>query len=223
MNYAEMTTADLFTQMLLQIFKKPGEDIMVRTSSSPLSPFELHMYDLFSNLNPNVEADDVKRNVKRNVLVQLVNLIDQYGLSILGYILLKDKHNALHNLYSFVQYDEELKKHIAFTLNHELVSVLDYYPPDSSISGLIEKLKTIKRYVPSFELSVENANLIGYRLARHAFKGTFALSDPSRQFEVPDKFVPYSASPRGGSRTRKNHKRHKKQNAKKRFTKKHNK
>jgi hypothetical protein len=109
-----------------------------------------------------------------------------------------------------VQYDEELKQHIAFTLNRELVSVLDYYPPDSSIIDLIENLKTIKRYVPSFELSVENANLIGYRLARHAFKGTFDLSEPSRQFEVPDKFVPYSASPRGG-RTRKNHKRHKKQ------------
>ena len=215
MNYAEMTTADLFTQMLLQIFKKPDEDIMVRKSPLPLSEFKLHMYDLFSNLNPIGEANDAKRNV----LAQLVNLIDQYGLSILGYILLTDKHSALRNLYSFVQYDEEIKKNIAFKLNHELVYVLDYYPPDSSISGLIENLKTIKRYMPSFELSVENANLIGYRLARHAFKGTFALSDPSIQFEVPDKFVPYSASPRGGSRTRKNHKRHKKQNAKKRFPK----
>jgi hypothetical protein len=77
-DYETMSTADLFTQMLRQIFNNTNEDFKMR-GVGDTSPFKWYMYGLFTNLGPTAEAN----SDKRNTLVQLVNLTDQYGLSIL--------------------------------------------------------------------------------------------------------------------------------------------
>jgi hypothetical protein len=139
----------------------------------------------------------------REKLVQFVNLRDQHGLSILGYILLLGKSDGIHNLYSYVKHDKGMQDIISSSLNTDITSVLDYYSLQSKIINLIDYIKRIKKYVPSFQLSEENAKLIGYRMAKDAFKPEFELRDIRMfpRFTIPDSyapFVPYVTQPPPG-------------------------
>ena len=184
--FRQMPPEELFTRTL-QLFKMRNEDFMYRgdNTSSHETDFKYYMNELFRNL------EHEKDHVKRNKLVQLVKLRDQYGLSILGYILLIEKRGGLRNLYSFVKHDDEIKNIISSMLNSELSFILTHYFPDSNINNLIGYIIEIKQYVPSFALSVENAKLIGYMMARDKFKSVFDLPNMSRSFVIPDHFVPY--------------------------------
>ena len=183
--YDKMSPDELFTQML-QIFKNPTDDFS--RESQNMMPFKYYIQDLFRSL------EFGQYPMKVNKIVAFVKLIDKHGLSVLGYILLTDKHDALVKLYLYVKFNSDIQAYISSTLNRELASVLAYYP--NKISVLIDRLKTIKQqYVPSFQLNVENAKLIGYMMAKDAFKTIFDFPDIVRPFEVPDQFVPYIAPP----------------------------
>jgi len=185
--FQQLSPVELFTRTL-QLFKKP-DDFLYRGDnvSSYERDFKNYMHELFSNLERG------KDPVKRDKLVQLVSLRDQHGLSILGYILLLGKYGGLYHLYSYVKNDDEIQNIISSRLNSELASVLTYYSSD--INKLIEYIIVIKRYVPSFKLSVENVKLIGYMMAIKVLVVVFELPNMSRPIEIPNQFVPYVEPP----------------------------
>ncbi len=216
-DFTKFTPEELFTRTL-QLFKIPDEDFIYRggTVSANEMPFKNYMHDLFMNIESNKDFNALNKPMR------FVTLRDHNGLSILGYILLLGKTGGLNHLYYYVQYDEGIQNIISSSLNADLTSVLDSYSLESKINDLIDNIKQIKAYVPSFQLSEENAKLIGYRMAKDALHPEFELRDirlfPNFAIAIPDRYVPYvthTQPPPGpfyrNGGTRKNHKRHKKQ------------
>lgn len=217
--FTQLLPEELFTRTL-QLFKIPDEDFIYRGSTMSLHemPFKKYMHTLFTNIQSKQDPNAFQK------LNNFVKLRDHNGLSILGYILLLGKSGGLNNLYSYVKDDKDIQDIISSRLNADLTSVLDYYYLQSKIGDLIDNIKRIKEYVPSFQLSEENAKLIGYRMAKDAFKSEFELRDIRLfpNFAIPDRYVSYDTHTqpppghpppsfyRNGG-TRKNHKRHKKQ------------
>ena len=195
----QLSPEELFTRTLRLFDKKneanENEDfIYARDASDYEREFKEYMRTLFRNL-----CQEQVDPVKRNKLLKFVNLRDHNSFSILGYILLLGKHGGL-NLYSYVQYDEGIKYIISSSLNADITSVLGSYSLKSKINDLIDHIKEIKKYVPSFQLSENNAKLIGYRMAKDAFKNEFDFPDDRTfpRFTIPNEFVPfvpYIASP----------------------------
>lgn len=196
-DFTRLSPEELFTRTL-RLFKIPDEDFIYRGDAVSIHemPFKNYMHDLFMNIESNKDFNAL------NKLRQFVTLRDQHGLSILGYILLLGKTGGLNHLYYYVQYDKGIQDIISSSLNADLTSVLDSYSLESKINDLIDNIKQIKAYVPSFQLSEENAKLIGYRMAKDAFKPEFELRDirlfPNFAIAIPDSYVPYVTQPPPG-------------------------
>ena len=200
-DFTRFTPEELFTRTL-QLFKIPGEDFKYRhiVSTDETTNFKWYMYKMFNNLERPNDIITVEKDPKnRERLMRFVTLRDHNGLSILGYLLLLGKTGGVSNLYSNVVHDKDIQDIISSRLNADLTSVLDYYSLNSSI--LVDNIKKIKTYVPSFRLSEENARLIGYRMAKDAFP-EFDLPDnrlfPRFTNAIPDRYVPYVTQPPPG-------------------------
>lgn len=195
-DFTKFTPEDLFTRTL-QLLKIPNEDFTIRHDwSNHEREFKWYMYKMFNNLERANDIITVEKDPNnREKLRQFVTLRDHHGLSILGYLLLLGKTGGISNLYGNVKHDEGIQDIISSSLNTDLTSVLDSYSLKSKIDDLIDNIKLIKAYVPSFQLSEENAKLIGYRKAKDAFKPEFELRDirlfPNFAIAIPDSYVPY--------------------------------
>lgn len=192
-DFTKFTPEDLFTRTL-QLLKIPNEDFTIRHDwSNHEREFKWYMYKMFNNLERANDIITVEKDPNnREKLRQFVTLRDHHGLSILGYLLLLGKTGGISNLYGNVQHDKDIQDIISSSLNADLTSVLESYSLESKIDDLIDNIKLIKAYVPSFKLSEENARLIGYRMAKDALH-PFELPDIRSfpRFVIPDRYVSY--------------------------------
>jgi len=169
--------------LLQRIFRDPNEDIAMR---KPLVSHDPTLMPLKNRIVASFNADCVK-------------LIDQNGLSILGYIFLTNKYFALRNLYFYLKDNAALGDVIARSLNAELKIVLTHrvVSPTSErqyLNDFITNLSSVKEYFPTFQLNVENAKLFGYRLAKVELNKLYEFPDDIIPFDVPDIFVPRGPS-----------------------------
>ena len=185
-----MPCNEVFTQLLTHIFGDPQNDLAF-IGGADVTPADRLFND---RIVQSFNADCVK-------------LIDKNGLSILGYIFLTNKINTLINLYlPICNARSDLCEYIARSLNSELKFVLTHRwfqaPPEPKyLQEFIRLLNRIKTYyLPTFQLDVENAKLLGYRLAKVELNRSnelFTFPDDIIPFDVPTTFVPRIAPPPG--------------------------
>ena len=184
-----MPPNEVFTQLLQHIFRNPNEDIQTRHPSDSHNPVLMPL----------------KHRILASFNTDCVKLIDKNGLSILGYIFLTNKYFALMNLYYKIKDNNELCEHIARSLNAELKFVLTHrvdliIPERQYLKEFITCLTYVKDSFPKFQLDVENAKLLGYRLAKVELNKVFTFPDDIPLFNVPEAFVPHIPPPPGQQR-----------------------